>query len=142
MSASGRFDTVVKPSYGRVNFWQCCQESTSPPVCIIRTVVLLAILPEGSDRRRHWGQGYSPASVQKISLRYACYHKKRTRYGVVSMPSGIFPGREFDRNMNLSRNTPPRFLGRQSQFNGFGSAFLESIGHVPVTIGHSGAPHA
>ena len=75
---------------------------------------------------------------------YACYNQKRTRYGVVSIPREILPELEleFERDMNFSRNTPPRFLGRQPQFKGFGPAFWESIGHVPVTIGHSGPPHA
>ena len=54
-------------------------------------------------------RGFSPASAQKISLRDACDNKKRTKYGVVSMPRKdesreLIPGNVYQRTLCLHRS--------------------------------------
>ena len=120
-----------------VHFYSCLHNTDS---CLFGTLAEKFRLQAAS------GSGACPCKRVLSSKRYACYNQKRTRYGVVSITREILPELEleleFERDMNFSRSTPPRFLGRQPQFKGFGPAFWESIGHVPVTIGHSGPPHA
>ena len=88
--ARGGFDTVVKPSSRRLDLQQRFRKSTSPVDLSVR-------LPKRSARRRHWGQGDALCRRADVHPRYACDKQKRTEYGVVSMPSGIFPGLGFDR---------------------------------------------
>ena len=44
-----------------------------------------------------WESGDAPCRRADVHPRYACDNKKRTKYGVASMPDGIFPGLGFGR---------------------------------------------